>query len=87
MANLGSGALDEVLKMSKNHDIIDNKPRETWEFLINQWVHDEMGRKILIEWLLNGHSYERIAEELDISRATVYNKAKRYSAQLFKHCD
>ena len=66
-------------------DIIDDKPRKEWEELIEQWVHDEQGRYILTRNLLDGISYERIAEELDISRATVYLKYKKWEPKLFNH--
>jgi predicted DNA-binding protein YlxM (UPF0122 family) len=65
---------------------INDTPRDEWEQLIIQWVHDELGRKILVKWLLDGLSYERIAEDLDISRSTVFKKATKWSEQLFKHC-
>lgn len=65
--------------------IIDDKPREEWEQLINRWVHNEVGRKMLVRYLLDGIPYEKLAEELDVSRATVYKKIKKHSAQLFKH--
>ena len=70
-----------------DRDIIDNKPREEWEFLIHQWVKNEMARQMLIRHLLDGITYERVAEELDVSRATVYNKIKKYSKKVFDHCD
>ena len=66
--------------------ILNEKPREEWLQLINRWVHDEIGRKMLERHLLDGIPYEKLAEELDVSRATVYKKIKKHSAQLFKHC-
>lgn len=75
-----------VRAMYKGTVDIDNTPRDEWEQLILQWVHDETGRKILVKWLLDGLPYERIAEDLDISRSTVYKKAAKCSEQLFKHC-
>ena len=73
--------------MHRYQDIIDNKPRDYWEHNIIQWVHDEQARKIFVRWLLDGKSYEDIAEELEISRATVFNKVKKYLPKLFNHCE
>lgn len=70
-----------------DREIIHKKSRAEWEHLIYQHVFDEIGRKILVRNLLDGVPYERIAEELDISRATVFNKFKKCSARLFSHCD
>ena len=70
-----------------NRDIMDKKPRDEWERLIRQWIHDEPGRYIITRAYLDGIPYERIAEELNISRGTVFNKVKKSEAQLFKHCD
>ena len=73
--------------MYRNNDIIDSRSREYWENVIFQWVHDELARKILEKHLLDGLSYERIAEDLEISRATVYNKVSKYSPRVFQHSD
>ena len=70
-----------------NRERIDDKPREEWERLIRQWIHDEQGRYIITRAYLDYIPYERIAEELDISRATVFNKFKKCSDRLFSHCD
>ena len=75
-----------VRVMYKGTVDINNTPRDEWERRILQWVHDETGRRILVKWLLDGLTYERIAEDLDISRSTVYKKATKCSEQLFKHC-
>lgn len=66
---------------------LGHHPREYWEINIHRWVFDELARKILTRHLLDGIPYEQIAEELQISRATVYNKMKKYSDKVFEHCD
>ena len=70
-----------------NRERIDDKPRDEWERLIRQWIHDEQGRYIITRADLDGIPYERIAEELNISRGTVFNKVKKFEPQLFNHCD
>ena len=73
--------------MYRNEARLDKHPREYWENSINQWVHDEIARKAIARNFLDFVPYEQIAEELGVSRATVYNKIKKYSAKLFKNCD
>lgn len=73
--------------MYKDINTLEKHPREYWEVNIHRWVYDELARKILTRNLLDGIPYEQIAEELQISRATVYNKMRKYSKQLFIHCD
>lgn len=68
-----------------DRSIIDKHPREYWEKLIADWIYDEPSRYMLIRHFLDGKTYEAIAEELNISRATVYNKVTKYGAKLFKH--
>ena len=68
-------------------DIFDFKTRDEWEHLIYQHVFDEQARKMLIRNLLDGVNYEKIAEEFDVSRSTVYNKVSKYSKKLFKNCN
>lgn len=84
--NNNHSILRGVKVMYKGDVDIDKIPREELKWLILQWVHDETGRRILVKWLLDGLTYERISEDLGISRSTVYKKAKKCSEQLFKHC-
>ena len=73
--------------MREKQELINSKCRDDWEKLILQWVHDELGRNLLTRHLLDGKHYEELAEEFDVSRATVYNKITECSKQLFKHCN
>lgn len=73
--------------MYRDESKLDKHPREYWETVIEQWVHDEVARKAIIRNFLDFVPYEQIAEELGISRATVFNKIRKYSAKLFRHCD
>lgn len=70
--------------MGKNN-IIDDHPREYWENLIDQWVYDWQARIMLKRHYLDGITYEALAEELDVSRTTVYNKIVKYSKKIFEH--
>lgn len=44
-----------------------NKSRSEWEHLINEWIFNERDREILKRRLLDGVSYEKVAEEVDMS--------------------
>ena len=83
----GCYKLCEVKTMYKDEERLEKHPREYWEHLIEQWILDEIARKAITMNFLDGKSYEQIAEELDVSRATIYNKIAKYSPKLFKHSD
>ena len=73
--------------MHRDIEKLSKKPREFWERIIDQWVFDEKARYALKRNFLDFAPYEQIAEELDVSRATVYNKIAKYEKQIFKNCD
>lgn len=85
--NNNNSIMRGVRAMYKGPVNINDTPRDEWERRMFQWVHSVLGRQILIKWLLDGLSYEQIAEDLNISRSTVYKNAKEWSKQLFSHCD
>ena len=87
MGNSKPYRLCEEKIMYKDEERLELHPREYWEHLIEQWVLDEQARKAITMNFLDGKSYELIAEELDVSRATIYNKIAKYSPKLFKHSD
>ena len=47
--------------------VFDDMPRSQIEFLINEWIHDQRDREIVRRRLLDGLTYERLAEEFDLS--------------------
>lgn len=71
--------------MYKDDKKLYDYPRSFWEDAIRQWVRDEQARYCLLRNFLDNIPYEQIAEELNISRATVYNKVAKYSPILFEH--
>ena len=50
------------------------KDRFEIEDLIERWIFDEISRQILRRKLLDGVTFERLAEELDVSVKTVKNR-------------
>lgn len=73
--------------MYRDESKLDKYPREFWENEINRWVFDEIARKAIVRNFLDFIPYEAIAEELGVSRDTVYNKIKKHSPKLFDHID
>jgi AraC-like DNA-binding protein len=61
------------------------KPRSFWENLIEEWIFSEEHRLMLKRNLLDGWTYERIAEEFDMSSRQIARIIPRLQEQLFKH--
>lgn len=58
--------------------------RSDWERLIDEWIFDEQHRKILKRSLLDGKTYEQLAEEFDCSRDKIARLIPRLQNRLFK---
>ena len=65
--------------------IINSKSRKEWEELIDNWVHNEVDRKMLKRRLLDGICFEPLAEEFDLSVNHCQSRIKKAKAQLFKN--
>lgn len=61
-----------------------NLDRYQWEDLIDRWIFDEEHRAMLKRNLLDGRTYEQLAEEFDCSRDKVARLIPRLQNQLFK---
>lgn len=59
--------------------------RQEYESVIDEWVRNERDRTALKRKYLDGICYERIAEELDISRRTVQNIVNRWRGTVERH--
>jgi hypothetical protein len=68
------------LKIPNNIDY----DRYQWEDLIDRWIFDEEHRKMLKRNLLDGRTYEQIAEEFDCSRDKVARLIPKLQNKLFK---
>ena len=66
-------------------DIINAKSRSEWVQLINEWVHNEKDRQMLIRYLLDGVHFEPLAEEFDLSTVQCRARVDAAKKQLFKH--
>jgi DNA-directed RNA polymerase specialized sigma24 family protein len=61
------------------------KPRSEWERLIDEWVFSERDRRILKLRLLDGLTFEALAEAVGMSVRQVKNIVYRRERQLYKH--
>lgn len=66
-------------------DIINAKSRSEWVALINEWVHDEVDRRMLIRHLLDNIHLERLGEEFGFSTVQTQRRMFLAKNQLFKH--
>ena len=55
--------------------------------IINEWIHDERDRAIMSRRLIDGITFERLAEEFDMSDRQIKRIVKRLNDQLFSHME
>lgn len=60
------------------------KPRSEWIRLIDEWVYNDKHRAMLKSYLLDGHTYERIAEDFDMSTRQIARIIPKLEEQLFE---
>lgn len=65
--------------------IFDDLSCSEIEFLINEWIRNERDRLILKRRLLDGITYERLAEEFDLSVTQIKNIVYKSENRIFKH--
>lgn len=53
--------------------------------LIAEWIHSERDRRILERRLIDGITFERLAEEFDMSVRQTKSIVYKLQEQLFKH--
>ena len=71
--------------MKKYSDTLSAKSRDEWESLIYQWVHNEVDRKMVSRYLLDGICLEPLAEEFNLSTVQCQRRVDSAKKQLFKH--
>ena len=64
--------------------MVFDKPRSEVEVLIDEWIFNERNRNILKRRMLDGLTYERLAEEFDLSTQQV--KCIVYKCQEILSC-
>lgn len=63
----------------------ENIPRSEWERLIDEWIFSERDRAMVKRRLLDGLTFEKLAEEFDISDRQEKNIIKKCQQRLFAH--
>ena len=63
----------------------ENIPRSEWERLIDEWIFSERDRAMVKRRLLDGLTFEKLAEEFDISDRQAKNIIKKCQQRLFAH--
>lgn len=51
---------------------------------IEEWIHSERDRRIMIDRLINGYTYEKLAEIYDLSVRQIKNIVYKEEDKLFK---
>ena len=62
-----------------------NLSRTEWVELIDLWIFNETDRAILKRRLLDGRTYEQLAEEFNYSDRHIKTRVYKAEKQLFKH--
>ena len=60
------------------------KPYSEWSRMIDEWIFNDKHRAMLKDYLLDGHTYERIAEDYEMSSRQVARIIPKLEAQLFE---
>ena len=68
------------MKKMESYDI----SRSEWENYIDEWVFSERDRAMLKRNLLDGRTYEQIAEQFDMSTRQVARLIPKLQEKLFK---
>lgn len=51
---------------------------------IEEWIHSERDRRIMVDRLINGYTYEKLAEIYDLSVRQIKNIVYKEEDKLFK---
>lgn len=78
--------------MLTRREILDSRPRSDWERLIDEWIYNELDRHILKRKLLDGLTFEKIVEEINMPTYTleldqVKRRFYRAEERLFKYSE
>lgn len=71
--------------MRNNYIQVDDRCRSEWITLINEWVHDEINRKILIRHLLDNKTLGEVSAEIGYELRQTSARYKKAINQLVKH--
>jgi len=71
----------------KYKSIFDGRCRSEWMHLIDEWIHDELDRKMVVLHHLDGHSYDRVCDDIGntLEYDQVRSRIQAATKQLISH--
>lgn len=70
--------------MCTRKQILDSRPRSEWERLINEWIYDELDRRILRRYLFDGITFDKLTEEIQLNRQIEVDMVRRRFHRAFE---
>ena len=64
---------------------LQDMSRKDWEYLIEQYIKDELDRKITVLYYLDGWCQEDIAATTELSRRSIITHLKKNLETIMKH--
>ena len=68
-----------------NRELINSRSRSEWETLITEWIHDARDRSMLRRRMLDGLTFEDLADEFCLSVTQTKERVYRAQRQLLNH--
>lgn len=70
--------------MCTRKQILDSRPRSEWERLIDEWIYDELDRRILRRYLFDGVTFDKLTEEIQQNRQIEVDMVRRRFRKAFE---
>lgn len=70
--------------MCTRKQILDSRPRSEWERLIDEWIYDELDRRILRRYLFDGITFDKLTEEIQLNRQIEVDMVRRRFHKAFE---
>lgn len=70
--------------MCTRKQILDSHPRSEWERLIDEWIYDELDRRILRRYLFDGITFDKLTEEIQLNRQIEVDMVRRRFRRAFE---
>ena len=64
--------------------ILNSRPRSEWERLIDEWIYDELDRRILRRYLFDGITFDKLTEEIQVNRQIEVDMVRRRFRKAFE---
>lgn len=78
-------AIQEESEYGRDNIDWDNITNSQIDHLISEYIHSQRDRQVLHLRLVDGLTYEKIADKMDMSVRAIKNIVYRTEAKLFKH--